>query len=290
MRVRCLPFLAVAMLWAAIAAAQSHEALKYGAPDTGHVIDYGSFVLSHDGRFRSARWVAEKLTKESLKKNVERKDEFRPDRRIPSEFRAELSDYSRSGYDRGHQAPSGNHLLSREDNSRTFFLTNMSPQVGNGFNRHYWQRLEKTIREKALDDSVKELYVFTGPLVMPDNAPQQGRASGTYEDGQSGDADDAPPGELTVTYKMIGGNHVIVPTHFFKAILIVPTDPERSVKLYTFILPNRKIDANTGLGAFARSVDYLEHWAGMDFWPELPDDVETYKEGTVWHLWGPLAK
>jgi endonuclease G len=272
-------------LVAPLATAQEHEALKYGAPDTGSVIDYGTFIMSYDGRLRSARWVAEKLTKDSLKKNVEREDDFRPDRRIPSEFRAELSDYRGSGFDRGDLAPSGDHILSREVNSSTFFLTNMSPQVGIGFNRHYWQRLETTIRQHALEDSVKGLYVFTGPLCMPKNAPRQGQEFGEYHG--TGEDDETP---LTVTYRLIGGNHVPVPTHYFKAILVVPADPERSVKLYRFVLPNEKIDGSTDLRMFARSVDFVEHWAGMDLWAKLPDEIEAYKEGTAWWPWGPLAK
>lgn len=284
-----LSCLLLVVVLASSAVAQDHEALEYGAPDTGHIVDYGTFVMSYDGRLRSARWVAEKLTKESLTANVQRRNNFRPDRRIPTEFRAELSDYRGSGLDRGHLAPSGNHLLSRDVNSATFFLTNMSPQVGVGFNRAYWRRLEQSIRDRAKQDSVEELYVFTGPLFMPEEAPRQGQATGTYDDSEedSDDGDDDSPA-LTVEYRYIGGNHVPVPTHYFKAVLLVPSDPERSVKLHTFILPNRVIDGSTQLETFARSVDYLEHWAGFDLWSELEDEVEDYKEGTAWGNWGPL--
>ena len=286
MRELCL---ILALSFVSPSVAQNREALKFGAPDTGHIIDYGMFVMSYDGRLRSARWVAEKLTKASLKKSVDRKNRFRPDRRVPTEFRAELSDYRRSGFDRGHLAPSANHLLSKDMNSVTFFLTNMSPQVGRGFNQQYWKRLEHSIRDRALQSSTKELYVFTGPLFMPDDAPRQGQKTGKRDD-STGDADssaDADP--LTVTYRYIGGNHVPVPTHYFKAVLIVPASSDRSVKLHTFILPNKKIDSETELSTFARSVDYLEHWAGFDLWSALEDDVEAFKEGTAWGNWGPLG-
>ncbi len=239
-----------------------HKALKYGTPDTGRIIDYGTFVLSHDGRLRSARWVAERLTKESLRANVERKDAFRSDVRVPKEFRAKQSDYRGSGFDRGHLAPSSNHLLSRAANRNTFFLTNVSPQAGKGFNRNCWRKLEKAIRKRALDGDVKELYVFTGPLFMPEEA-----------------------GQSTVTYRIIGDNHLPVPTHFFKAVLIVPTDTAATVMLYTFVLPNRVIRDGMDLTWFAQSVDFVEHWAGFDLWAELPDDVEDYKEGVVWGIW-----
>jgi endonuclease G len=174
MKIRRLAFACFVFVTFNSARGQIHEALTYGAPDTGHIIDYGTFVMSYDGRFRSARWTAERLTKESLARTAERQDDFRPDRRLRSEFRSELSDYSGSGLDRGHLAPSANHLLSEEINSATFFLTNMSPQIGIGFNRHYWANLESSIRDLALNPDVKEVYVFTGPLIMPDDAPPQG--------------------------------------------------------------------------------------------------------------------
>jgi endonuclease G len=286
MRRRFMVALFTFVVLSSSALGQVHEALKYGAPDTGHIIDYGSFVMSYDGRFRSARWTAEKLTKESLRGDTDRQDDFRPDTRIPYEFRSELSDYKGSGYDRGHQAPSGDHVLSAEINSSTFFLTNMSPQVGNGFNRSYWKNLEDSIRKLAKSADVKELYVFTGPLIMPDDAPPQGIANGTLSAAAKEDEDsDNKASELTVKFKYIGGNHVPVPTHYFKAILVVPQDVQHSLKMYTLILPNRKISNDTSLKDFARSVDYLEHWAGFDLWSAVPADEQKYKEGIAWRPW-----
>lgn len=292
---RMLKFVVVcSLLLPSFAIAEEHEALKYGKPDTGYIIDYGTYIMSYDGRLKSARWVAEKLTKKSLEKKVDRKDEFRPDRRIPSEFRSELSDYKGSGLDRGHLACSADHLGSREINSATFFLTNMSPQVGVGFNRGYWRFLEQAIRKRALDPGIEELFVFTGPLFMPVDAPPQGQANGTYAESLVSEEDDdynetESDKPLTVTYRLIGNDHVPVATHYFKAILEVPKDKERSVKVYTFVLPNQAIDKDTPLSQFSRSVDFLEHWAGFDLWSELEDGAEQFKEGTNWGPWGVIS-
>lgn len=57
--------IALALALPAMLASAAHPALKYGAPDTGSIIEHGKYVLSHDGRLRSARWVAEVLTKQS---------------------------------------------------------------------------------------------------------------------------------------------------------------------------------------------------------------------------------
>lgn len=54
---------------------------------------------------------------------------FRPDSRLEPPFRSNLSDYSGSGYDRGHLAPAGDHKTTQANLTETFLLTNMAPQV-----------------------------------------------------------------------------------------------------------------------------------------------------------------
>lgn len=41
----------------------------------------------------------------------------------------------------------------------------MAPQVGRGFNRDSWNRLEKYVR--SLTNIYKDVYVCTGPLYLP---------------------------------------------------------------------------------------------------------------------------
>ena len=110
--------------------AQEHPALRWGTPNTGHILVHDTFVLSYDGRLRSARWTAERLTNESLVvgAGVDRQNGYREDPRIPVEFRAHLDDYSGSGRDRGHLANSANHRLTQAMNDDTFYLSNMCPR------------------------------------------------------------------------------------------------------------------------------------------------------------------
>jgi endonuclease G len=63
------------------------------------------------------------------------KSSFREDPEIPIMFRALLKDYSRSGFDRGHQTPAADATFTQQAMDETFLLTNMAPQVGVGFNR-----------------------------------------------------------------------------------------------------------------------------------------------------------
>jgi endonuclease G, mitochondrial len=85
---------------------------------------------------------------------------FHPDDRLPTSERAELADYARSGYDRGHVAPSGDMLDSKAQNE-TFSLANMIPQEPT-INRGVWERIESGVR--SMVKSKGELFVVTGPL------------------------------------------------------------------------------------------------------------------------------
>lgn len=86
------------------------------------------------------------LSADELDGTASRSDDFRADSSIPFGYRAELDDYSGSGFDRGHMAPAGDMKRSRKVMSESFFLSNMSPQVGIGFNRHIWKNLEEAVR------------------------------------------------------------------------------------------------------------------------------------------------
>jgi hypothetical protein len=54
---------------------------------------------------------------------------------------------------------------SQEAMDESFLMTNMSPQVGVGFNRGYWARLEGFMRHLA--GQYDAIYVVTGPLFLP---------------------------------------------------------------------------------------------------------------------------
>ena len=71
------------------------------------------------------------------------------------------TDYTGSGYDRGHIAPSADRTRNKADNSSTFLMTNMMPQVPE-VNRGVWGDLEEYCRE--LVQQGKELYIVAGPV------------------------------------------------------------------------------------------------------------------------------
>jgi endonuclease G len=118
------------------------------------------------GLTRGSLWSAEHLTAASLAhaRGLKRRGKFHDEERVPAEDRAELSDYIRSGYDRGHMAPSGDmpDLVSQQ---QSFSLGNVVPQTA-ALNRNVWEGIESAVRHMA--ERRGELYVVTGPLFQGD--------------------------------------------------------------------------------------------------------------------------
>jgi endonuclease G len=81
---------------------------------------------------------------------------------LPPGARAELDDYARSGYDRGHMAPNGD-MPDRRTQHESFTLANMVPQDAEN-NRHLWAGIEAVVRKQAQKEG--DLYVITGPAFL----------------------------------------------------------------------------------------------------------------------------
>uniref|UniRef100_A0A914D6Y9 Endonuclease n=1 Tax=Acrobeloides nanus TaxID=290746 RepID=A0A914D6Y9_9BILA len=228
---------------------RAKEIMRYGYPGFDNLRTYDDFVLSYDRRTRTAHWVMEHLSPDRMvyDPSVDRsKCEFRADESIHPYFRSLNEDYKRSGYDRGHLSPAGNHRMTQRAMDQTFFLSNMSPQVGKGFNRDKWNDLEKHARRYARRNP--NVYICTGPLYLP-----HAESDGLY-----------------VKYKVIGKSHVAVPTHFFKVVLI-ETEKD-GFELEAFLLPNQEIPNEKLLSDFLVPLDSIERAAGFLIFHQFPKE------------------
>lgn len=230
---------------------------RFGFPSSANIRSLDNYIMSYDTKTRTAHWVFEHLTRDSLQPNklVDRnKCEFTEDNAIHPFFRSHNLDYKRSGYDRGHLAAAGNHRLSQEHVHQTFLLSNIAPQVGEGFNRNSWNRLEKYVRH--LTKKYKNVYVCTGPLYLPRRESD---------------------GKMYVKYEVIGKNNVAVPTHFFKVVLAETEKQELDLEAY--VMENTVIDDNTPLQAFQVPVESIERAAGFLFFDRVPRQWFRYING-----------
>lgn len=135
---------------------------------------YSGYALKHSGITRTPLYSAEHLTRDRMLqgKGLKRQSKFFPDPNIPSSERAELRHYARSGYDRGHIAPSAD-MFDIQSQQECFSLANMVPQVPEN-NRGPWEGIESTVRKMAKDRGY--LYVVTGPIFRGENLQRIGGA------------------------------------------------------------------------------------------------------------------
>lgn len=125
---------------------------------------YNVFGIMHSGVTRTPLWSAEHLKANNLAAAAElsRENSFHPELQLPAAQRAELADYARSGFDRGHMAPNGD-MPDRASQYQSFTLANMVPQDADN-NRHIWAGIEQAVRKMAKKEG--ELYVITGPAFI----------------------------------------------------------------------------------------------------------------------------
>lgn len=213
------------------------EYSKYGLPGNGgDLLCRKGFLLAHDPVRKTPIWVSEYLSREKATASMDRPDAFKPDPDLPVGKRAELSDYKKNGYDRGHMVPAADMRWDIQVMNECFYLSNMVPQVGKGMNQGIWKDLEENVRRWAV--SRGELYVFTGPI---------------YGDGGK---------------TLIGKNEVAVPTHLYKIIY----DPHK-VKAIAFIMPNEKLNTSD-MPKYIVSIREIELKTGLNFLSELDEQVQ----------------
>lgn len=121
-----------------------------------------AFAVMHSDVSRTPLWSAEHLTASALDEDHQpkRRNTFHAESRLARQARAELRDYAKSGFDRGHMSPSGDMPTVRAQHE-SFSLANMVPQNPNN-NQQLWAAIEESTR--TLAKSRGEIYVVTGPL------------------------------------------------------------------------------------------------------------------------------
>lgn len=130
------------------------------------MIDHKYFKISYNTERRLAQYVTYQLTADQLRaKNASREDKFIPDpllkkKNIPYVL---PSEYIKTGYDRGHLAPSADFSWDQQANDMTFVMSNMVPQKPK-LNRDAWKRLEDKVRKWACGE--EKITVVTGPILV----------------------------------------------------------------------------------------------------------------------------
>lgn len=211
-----------------------------------------NYSVEWDIEKMSNRWTCYQIYASNAQQNAERKPQNSPNL-YPMDplwtANAFFSDdpYYGSGYDHGHLCPSQDRVNSRESNDQTFFLSNMQPQV-HGFNAGIWEVMERKMRTyiTATGGSKDTLFICRGGTI--DNQGQ-------------------------FTYIK---NKFIVPTYFFSAALMkykVKGQGEWQYKAIGFWFKHEN-NSGTSLKPYVVSIRELEEKTGIDFFCNLPDNIE----------------
>ena len=222
-----------------------------------------AYKLSYNTETRQPNWVAWKLTREHTDGPFSRKEvpyydecgkaigidsfsdeivrgDYFIDMDVPAP-RQEHIDWKEhpAGIDHGHMCPAADCKWNRGAINQSFLLTNMCPQ-DHELNGGDWDKLENKCRMWA--KRYGEIYIVAGPIFENDER------------------------------RYFGINKIPIPNAFFKVILCTSGNP----KALGFVFPNNGIQHN--LQDYVLSVDEVEDVTGIDFFSELPDEIENEVE------------
>ncbi len=198
------------------------------------------YQVSYNSDWHLPNWVAYQLTAEEVAGEEARSNKFLPDPLVDGDP-VLTSDYTHSGFDRGHMVPAADMKWSPQAMRESFYMTNICPQ-NHSNNAGDWKDLEELVRDLAT--TYGNIYLACGPVVSD-------------------------------TSNTIGTiRRIVVPESFYKVLLRQKADGTWTS--IGFVMPNAA--GNRPLMTYMLPVDSVENMVGVDFFPLLPDSIENAVE------------
>ncbi len=224
------------------------------SPDN-YLVDHTYYVESYNRRTALPNWVSWHIDASDLGR-ADRIDDFRPDNSLPGGwFAADASNYKNTGFDKGHNCPSGDRTASRDANSSTFLMNNIIPQAPNN-NQRTWEHLESYCREQVKNGN--EVYVIMGNY-------------GTGGTGSKGYA------------SSIAGGKINVPAHIWKVAVILSNGDNdlarinKNTKVIAIDTPNDN-SLSPDWMKYLTTVDKIETACKCNLLSALPEDLQQVLE------------
>ncbi|HEX7814333.1 DNA/RNA non-specific endonuclease [Dyella sp.] len=131
------------------------------------------YVLLASGVTKGPLYSAQHITAAQVAgaDSISRTGSFHQETAIPAADRSQTSDYTNSGFDRGHMTPAGDESTI-DSEKESFSMANIVPQ-DHKLNTGEWAKIEAKVRDLATN--LGEVYVVTGPAFDPDNTPTIGK-------------------------------------------------------------------------------------------------------------------
>lgn len=231
-----------------------------------HRASFGiNYSVQWDTEKHAQRWSCYRMHAGNSSSKIDRKprdtsgnfSEYPNDPDLPSQYHFTVDPYWSSGFDHGHMMPSADRAYSYNQaaNRQTFYMTNMQPQL-NSINAGIWADMETRIHGYGGISGWNNanfrdtLYIVKG---------------GTIDR----DAD-------IIKYLGSGKNKIPVPRYFFMAILCKSkASGNGGYKALGFwVDQTASVPSNYVMSNYVRNIDELENLTGLDFFCNLPDDIE----------------
>ncbi|MBD2213697.1 DNA/RNA non-specific endonuclease [Calothrix sp. FACHB-156] len=231
-----------------------------GSSYSNYLLSKPQYAVSYNCYRGTPNWVSWQLNSSWLG-NTPRQDDFRADTTLPSScYRVSSSDYTGSGFDRGHMTPSADRTNTIANNSATFLMTNMIPQSPDN-NQGLWANLENYCRDLVVNQG-KELYIISGSY-------------GTGGTGSNG------------TKTTIANGNVTVPSRIWKVIVVLdrPNSGASSVTTSTRVIavntPNIQGVRTANWKNYRVSVDSIELTTGYNLLSNVSTSVQSTIEARI---------
>ncbi|HEX7317108.1 MAG TPA: DNA/RNA non-specific endonuclease [Pyrinomonadaceae bacterium] len=228
---------------------------------TNYLMEKPQYALAYHRDRGGPIWTSWHLDSTWTTGSGTRQDDFRADTTLPAGwYQVQGTDFSGSGFDRGHMTPSADRLRTNADNSATFLMTNMIPQSPDN-NQGPWNFMEQYLR--TLVSAGNELYIISG-------------GSGQGGTGSNGG-----------TTNTVAGGKVVVPSQTWKVVIVIPVGTDdvnrvtTSTRTIAVIMPNTQGIRTTDWKTFRVSVDQVEALTGFDFFSNVPVATQAAIESVV---------
>ncbi|WP_243462482.1 DNA/RNA non-specific endonuclease [Bacteroides stercorirosoris] len=225
-----------------------------------------NFSLEYIASKKHSAWVAFSFDPVTSQDNIKRTNEWnQDDPNIDNSVEVTESMHKSDGYDKGHICASEDRVYSVSANKQTFYYSNISPQIGS-FNQKYWAALEKQVQtwgRSTINGTYDKLYVVKGGTtnrLLTNFTGVKKANDGLYP---TTNAAGLTPGGL------------ICPSYYYMALLSEKAGVYHAI---AFLVPHSELlpekpDKDEFM-AYAVSIENLEYETGIDFFCNLPNEVE----------------
>lgn len=266
-----------------------------------------NYTLLYDPEMYASYWVAYPLYADQAS-GTGRYENWAFDPDVPQSKQTDLThgaygvrfasdNYAKNYYARGHQIANADRNGDRPMCEQTYYMTNLTPQIQNGFNGGIWAHLESAVRSLVSADTNAAAAESASAKPVPKKAAASD-AKSTAADAGAADAVSSDTVYVVTGAafrKRTDGTEAInsivnardgktlpVPNYYWKALLKVKWGVAGCTEASAvgFWLPHRDLKG-ASWADFTVSVDQIEEWTGLDMFANLPDSLQAAAEANA---------